>query len=169
MIGHHGTSREMAKSILTSGFNKLHGEQWFGGGVYFFEDDPLEAKNFAIKIRCFVCNWVVLRADIKTETDRVLDLTKAKAWGQFMDIRETLTRGKQNTKYKDKVENDAKTIDFMCKKFEELTGHRVDLVKCTLNVPGYEWTSRVTNLQRVQSQVCVRNLECIINVMEEAV
>lgn len=169
MIGHHGTNQELAKSILINGFNKSHGEQWFGDGVYFFEDDPLEAKDWAIKVKCFVRNWAVLRANITTEADRILDLNKKKAWRQFIEIRETLTLGKQNTKYKDKVANDAFTIDYMCKKFEKLTGDRVDLVKCTLEVPGYEWTSSVTNLKRVQSQICVRNLKCIDNVIEEAV
>ena len=51
MIGHHGTNRNSARLILKDGFKISQGEQWFGAGVYFFENDPIEAKNWAIKVK----------------------------------------------------------------------------------------------------------------------
>lgn len=53
IIGHHGTKRESVQGILINGFSKSEKEQWFGDGVYFFDDDPLEAKNFAVIIKKF--------------------------------------------------------------------------------------------------------------------
>ncbi len=168
IIGHHGTSRENVPKILDSGFKVSIGEeQWFGEGVYFFEDDPVEAKNWAIKIKGFVRNWAVLKARI--EANNVLDITKGREWNVFIGIRKRIAEANKEKGHKNKVINDVVAINLMCQQFTRTTGETIDVVKAGLNAPGYQWTDAVTNIPRMQYQVCVKNVDCISDVVEEAV
>jgi hypothetical protein len=47
-IGYHGTSKEAARRILSSGFEISRNEyDWLGDGAYFFQDAPLRAREWA--------------------------------------------------------------------------------------------------------------------------
>jgi hypothetical protein len=47
-IGYHGTSVERAERILVSGFQASRNDyDWLGDGVYFFQDAPLRAWEWA--------------------------------------------------------------------------------------------------------------------------
>ncbi len=46
--GHHGTSRRAASAILANGFKASSNEyDWLGDGVYFFQDAPRRALEWA--------------------------------------------------------------------------------------------------------------------------
>ena len=48
VLGFHGTSSEGARQILTSGFHLSRNEwDWLGDGVYFFQDAPHRAFEWA--------------------------------------------------------------------------------------------------------------------------
>ncbi len=48
VTGFHGTSRASSGSILANGFDLSRNEyDWLGEGVYFFQDAPLRARDWA--------------------------------------------------------------------------------------------------------------------------
>jgi hypothetical protein len=48
IYGYHGTSRQAALTILRSGFRPSNNDyDWLGTGVYFFQDAPLRALQWA--------------------------------------------------------------------------------------------------------------------------
>ena len=48
--GFHGTSIEAADSILSNGFTiSQNSYDWLGDGVYFFQDAPLRAREWALE------------------------------------------------------------------------------------------------------------------------
>lgn len=48
IYGYHGTSQMKAASILTNGFRASDNDyDWLGTGIYFFQDAPLRAKQWA--------------------------------------------------------------------------------------------------------------------------
>jgi hypothetical protein len=49
ILGYHGTSQERAAAILSTGFRASDNDyDWLGTGIYFFQDAPLRAKQWAI-------------------------------------------------------------------------------------------------------------------------
>ena len=50
VYGYHGTSQTKAESILDRGFRASDNDyDWLGTGIYFFQDAPLRAKQWAIE------------------------------------------------------------------------------------------------------------------------
>jgi hypothetical protein len=50
VYGYHGTSQTKALSILDRGFRASDNDyDWLGTGIYFFQDAPLRAKQWAIE------------------------------------------------------------------------------------------------------------------------
>ncbi len=48
ILGYHGTSQERAAAILNTGFRASDNDyDWLGTGIYFFQDAPLRAKQWA--------------------------------------------------------------------------------------------------------------------------
>ncbi len=48
IYGYHGTSQTKAASILINGFRASDNDyDWLGTGIYFFQDAPLRAKQWA--------------------------------------------------------------------------------------------------------------------------
>jgi hypothetical protein len=48
VFGYHGTSKEKAKTILSEGFRVSDNDyDWLGEGVYFFQDAPYRAMQWA--------------------------------------------------------------------------------------------------------------------------
>lgn len=85
--GFHGTSKELANTILRSGYKSSVGdEHWIGDGVYFFVDDigsgQQNAKDWAIykawnkKLGCNDYPYYgVIKSAIEVEDKAFLDLT----------------------------------------------------------------------------------------------
>jgi hypothetical protein len=50
VYGYHGTSQTKAMSILKHGFLPSDNDyDWLGTGIYFFQDAPIRAKQWAIE------------------------------------------------------------------------------------------------------------------------
>jgi hypothetical protein len=64
VVGHHGTSRQIASQVLSRGFlTSKNAYDWLGDGVYFWQNAPLRALNWAT--RTFAADGVVIEADIE--------------------------------------------------------------------------------------------------------
>jgi hypothetical protein len=49
IFGYHGTSQDKATAILRTGFRASDNDyDWLGTGIYFFQDAPLRARQWAI-------------------------------------------------------------------------------------------------------------------------
>jgi len=77
LIGFHGTSRSAAEQILARGFLTSANEyDWLGDGIYFFQDAPLRAQEWARKH--YGAEAAVLRCEV---VDRdMMDLLDIKWW-----------------------------------------------------------------------------------------
>lgn len=53
VLGFHGTTKATVKKILNCGCTHLGPSKntwdWLGDGIYFWENDPIRAKSFAIE------------------------------------------------------------------------------------------------------------------------
>jgi len=66
VVGYHGTSGAAAARILESGFTVSRNEwDWLGDGVYFFQDAPIRAREWALRFH--PDDPAVLRSDIRLE------------------------------------------------------------------------------------------------------
>jgi len=64
--GFHGTSQALAESVLATGFHISQNEyDWLGDGIYFFQDAPQRARQWAEKK--YASSPAVLSADITLE------------------------------------------------------------------------------------------------------
>jgi hypothetical protein len=73
VYGYHGTSRVRAKSIIENGFRLSdRGYDWLGPGVYFWQDAPQRALEWAMKYH--PDDPVVIRSSILFEEGKTMDL-----------------------------------------------------------------------------------------------
>ena len=156
MIGHHGTSKANAQSILRSGFRKSSGKQWFGDGVYFFDDDQREALNWAVRVKKLETDYAVLRSDIDVRNP--LHLHKATEWDEFINNKRRIQKYMDNSSMKGKIVSDSYVVELMCQQIAKLTGNPVDVVICGCRLPSYDWAIEETDIPRMQTQLCVREL-----------
>lgn len=71
ICGYHGTSTAKVTNILTNGFRQSDNDyDWLGTGIYFFQDAPLRAKQWATQQ--YPENPAVIRALIRL--DNCIDL-----------------------------------------------------------------------------------------------
>jgi hypothetical protein len=64
IVGHHGTSKRIADQVLSQGFlTSKNSYDWLGDGVYFWQNAPLRALNWATKT--FGADGVAIEADIE--------------------------------------------------------------------------------------------------------
>jgi hypothetical protein len=69
VFGYHGTSRQKANAILSQGFRVSDNDyDWLGEGVYFFQDAPYRAMQWATQQH--PQNPAVIRAVIQLELHR---------------------------------------------------------------------------------------------------
>jgi hypothetical protein len=65
LLGHHGTSRQVAETVLSNGFRvSQNSYDWLGDGVYFWQNAPLRAMEWAKG--AFGNDAVVVEATIET-------------------------------------------------------------------------------------------------------
>jgi len=80
VYGYHGTSNEKALKILSDGFFQSDNDyDWLGTGVYFFQDAPVRAMQWAIEQH--PQNPAVIRSRIRLEN--CIDLLDTK-WIPFL-------------------------------------------------------------------------------------
>ena len=78
LVCYHGTSRDSAEKILSTRTYKESGaDSWLGRGVYFFENDHLQAKRFVTAYRpCLTTSEIqVLQTNLRVaESEVMIDL-----------------------------------------------------------------------------------------------
>lgn len=163
-IGYHGTTKELAEKIINDREFKVSNqdEDWLGPGVYFFEDDYHQAKNFGKKARKY-SEWAVVKSKIKA--DAVFDLIQSEDF-IFFDKTFKLIVSRYEKINKNKIRN--KVTNKVV--FNMIYEHRpYDLVRGVFTVPkGKNIKISGTKYSHSQIQLCVRNLECIKSIeMEE--
>jgi hypothetical protein len=80
-IGYHGTSRTVAQIVLRDGFRfSRNAYDWLGDGVYFFQDAPNRAREWAAQR--YGSDGVVIRSVIRLED--CLDLLDIQ-WNVFLE------------------------------------------------------------------------------------
>ena len=86
----HGTDIRYVDSIIKSGFickpNKQH---WLGNGIYFYLDYSLArwwTTNPTNKFGVNIINAAIIKCNIITKDDYVLDLRRLKDYTKFVDI-----------------------------------------------------------------------------------
>lgn len=66
IVGHHGTNRQAAETVLLNGFQvSANPYDWLGDGAYFWQNAPLRASAWARQN--FESDWVVIEAVIKVQ------------------------------------------------------------------------------------------------------
>lgn len=118
IIGYHGTDAKNEKNILENNFKESTGsKQWLGNGVYFFIEKILnppeiDAKNWAIVNawdnslkRNIYLNYVVLKAEIKINNEKFLDLDTKEGLEIFSITKKELYNKLKSSKKK-KLKND---------------------------------------------------------------
>lgn len=163
-IGYHGTTAESAKSILADNhFNpSTKMDEWLGDGVYFFENDYLQAYDFITRARKKE-DVKVLKAEI--ESDNVLDLTLKEVQVLINEFRLSIIERLKDEfqgQNKNKLQNGV-IINKLCDTSEE----KIDVVRGVFFTPPVQRTIPNTNIPCVQTQLCVRNQGCIL-IVEEA-
>ena len=157
---YHGTSKNNSDSILKHNYNFSGKKEWFGSGIYFFEDlKPLcsgqeEAKNWAIYVKKYN-KWAVLESEIVT--DNVLDLVENINHRKIYDkirikaIQEHKNSGLDIKSFTDRV---------IFLKIAEKNG--IDLIRAMVDA-GKDFGYKSYVVRRPQIQICVKNVEKVIH------
>lgn len=129
ITGYHGTSADSAKSILDNGYSLSAETEWFGAGVYFFEDCApfsygIEEAKWWVTKRNYDY-WVILQSSI--ESDNYLDIAFCREHrDRFEKAKEAMIR---------KYENSGKNLnDFKLRTvFIMLSKSGVDLIRACVD------------------------------------
>lgn len=158
-VGYHGTCPDCSEKILTTREFTYRPceEAWLGDGIYFFQDDILQAKNFCELARRYK-EYVVLESIIIS--DKVLDFLLIENYNLFEQTARKVGHRYLKIKSGQRRENiNAVVINALhsLKPFE--------VVRAPFQVPKREPAER-TNIFPIQIQICVRTKSCITTIEE---
>lgn len=153
-IGYHGTTRENGKNIIAMKyFHYSVGEkEWLGTGVYFFEDDIIQAKNFCVKARKYD-EWMIIKSEIKAT--KVIDLINSEHLAEFRTIANKIrNRYKKQSDGRPRELLNSVVLNIMYR------ANPYEIVRACFVVPK---ANRIygTNISPMQIQLCVRDRCCI--------
>lgn len=156
LIGYHGTSKNSCCQILTTGvFHKSTGpDQWLGDGVYFFQDDKHQAYMF-YKYKNGMPpenheNICVISAHIQSPDEEVIDLT-TDAGRLLVDQFER----RLAEKHPEYTINDTVLLNML---YQDI---RYNLVRAIYLVPKGDKRKGDHRYEIAQTQICVKNLDCL--------
>ena len=158
---YHGTSKENAEQILLTRTYKESGrDEWLGRGVYFFENDPLQAHKFvkAYKNLSNAAIQVLFTKLCVMEDKNMLDLMTDEDRDFIEDYERRLrakikrTLSPHNIYWKHK---EGYVLDFLFEK------NPYALVRAAYDIPKRPRTEGFGYAQ-VQIQVCVKQPSCIM-------
>ncbi|QTA84499.1 hypothetical protein [Desulfonema magnum] len=157
-IGYHGTDANNIDSIFNQGYKFSGKKEWFGEGIYFFEDmSPLtngftEARNWAIKVK-HLKHWAVFQAEI--ETDLYIDLVFNDEHKKlFREIKEMLLGFHKKSGKNLKNFSDRAVFNLMAKE------KKAELIRAPVNAGKFGgYYSPI--IEKFQIQICVKQPECI--------
>lgn len=163
-IAFRGTDRNYGRQVLENKYwGKSEGkDEYFGHGVYFFEEDYNEALNWAKYTRKISDkDIVIIWASIKCERSKILDLLNSVTHREYMKIIDAVY-----SKYKDSEEvpkfgypYDCELINLICDKL----GYK--LVRGAYS-PNHKQSmflikKGVTRHAKTHIQLCVRDTDII--------
>lgn len=153
-IGYHGTTRTYGENIMATKYFRysVGEEEWLGTGVYFFEDDIIQARDFCVKARQYKA-WMIIKSEIKAT--KVIDLINSEHLAEFRTI-----ANKIRDRYK--KQSDGRPRELLNSVILNIM-YRVnpyELVRACFVIPRAREIYR-TNITPMQIQLCVRNRCCI--------
>ena len=159
--GYHGTSKENAANILKSRKFMPAGSSrdWLGRGVYFFENDPVQAYKFSkAKNRLPPERVCVLGATVEIRENQFIDLTVDEGREFFEQYASLL---EEKLKALDKKDGgvwrhkEGYVADFLN---EDMP---YDFIKAAYRVPK-KFQHELFDYEVTQIQICVKDTSCII-------
>lgn len=158
-VGYHGTSKESAKYIVKEKTFpvSMDEEEWLGKGVYFFENDKLQAIDWCTKARKY-SEWAVIRSNLEVCT--VVDLIDKGTYNRFKEI-----AIKMEKRYKTKKDKSPRKLINSVVLEAMYKIEKYDMVRAAFPVPSEKPADR-TNICAMQIQLCVRNRNCIKTIEE---
>lgn len=163
-ICYHGTARAAAEEILkVNSFQESKGENhWLGEGIYFFEKDVGQARDFICKARQ-VKDYSIIEAEIVSE--KLLDLIDKDTFLELNGLcDEIIARLK-------KISGNGKTVkvkNLMTNTIALNAAYDIipyEVVRAAFETPKVE-KIKGTNFIPVQIQVCVKKPEAIVRIEE---
>lgn len=157
--GYHGTSKENAEKILSTRIYKESGyDEWLGRGVYFFEDDPIQARKFVKAYRNLSDGDIeVLETKLRiTENDDIINLLTDED-RHFIEQYEKKIHEQIEMKlpYKNWSHKEGYVLDFLFEKMPFI------LVKAPYKIPKSRHKKGLGYCP-VHIQICVKDSSCIM-------
>lgn len=153
--GYHGTSLSSAQLMANqkSFFFSIGDSEWLGDGIYFFENDFDEARDWAVDHKKYP-DSVILYCTINSK--KVFDLTIKANQFKLARLIQTLSVRYRNEKRKPII-LDGKAINMLCSEL----GY--DVVRAIFNFPSglIGCIQGYTRIERSQVQLCVRSNDCL--------
>ncbi len=159
-LGFRGTTIQKAEAArLRREFDVSRGEdEYFGHGIYFFEEDSKEAINFARFQRQIPQSDIgVIEVDIIVERAKVYDLVMTEVYNEYIKLIDDIGRKYLGQRHKPqiKVPYDCRVINMIC----DDQGYK--LVRGSF-IPRHEKYQKLrvrgwTRIPRAHIQLCVRD------------
>jgi hypothetical protein len=164
--GYHGTSAERAGAIMQNGFKLSRNDyDWLGSGVYFWQDAPLRAWDWAKKNHE---HPAVIRSSIVMEEEKSIDLLDI---GWFEILSEQYSKFVEYLKYEKRSLPpqpitskrhllDREFLDYVCETLGKAGSDQIHVIRAafTEGNPIFN-NSAIFNLSHVQ--IAVKNTQII--------
>lgn len=164
-LGYRGTDRKYAALLKDKKQWKksVGSDEYFGHGIYFFEEDAKEAFNFAKYTRKIPDKDIaVIQALLKCDRKEVLDLINADIYQDYLELIIKLDNVYKKEKRKPRLNHpyDCKVINMICNRdgYKMVRGAYNPRNAVSLKLIK----SGVTRIAKTHIQLCVRE-ESIIN------
>lgn len=161
-IGHHGTTHKASDEILRTGIflcKESYENDWLGKGIYFFENDILQAEDFCFRARKLP-KYSILQCNIKCKSDKLLDFCRVDNYNLFNKVADEIRNKVIKTEQgKDITLINAAVITYMCYIIP------MDVIRAAFPVPGRKRREK-SDIIPIQIQICVRNHVCISDIEE---
>lgn len=177
VYGYHGTSTEAASLIIQQGFNISSNDyDWLGTGVYFFQDAPARAWEWANQQ--YPTNPAVIRSSIQLENCiDLLDIqwfpTIRNVYSLFIEDYRQSNRSfpKQNPEKSKAHRLDCAYFNYIIVEVLAQGGQRIDAIRAVF-LEGERVYPSSAIFDRAHVQIAIRNTalieeSCLINIQGE--
>jgi len=157
-ISYHGTASKNINNILENGYILSGKKEWFGEGIYFFEDLPpltngfAEAKSWAIYVK-HSKQWAVFQAEIESNIfiDLLFDNEHKRLFKETRNLLLKLHKksGKDLSQFSDRV-----VYSLIARE------KKVELIRAPVDAEKF-YGYHSPSILRFQVQICVKKSECI--------
>lgn len=137
-------------------------DEYLGHGVYFFEDNPVEAHNWAKYVRRLNEHKIILfEANIQVASEKVLDFLLTDHHMAYLKLVDSIDKRYRDARSKPRIRKpyDCGLINMICEKDD------YELVRAAFslrNKLGLELIKKArTRIEKIHIQLCVRNVELI--------